>query len=272
MKDFDAMPVNSTELREALRIRKANEKAYDLLLSFSDVVNFGLVDDATTMDLPNGDASLAWANLVNKHGPKPTSNKVQLKLEFNSSRLSDVKKDPEVWISGLEVIRQKLKNMNYIISDEDLIIHIINNLPRDYEAMTDQLEIELDNEENEIGIADVKARLQNKYNNLKKYLKVKSDKSEENEGEETALSAGKMKFKGQCLHCGKWGHKSVDCRDKISNGNKFGKSGDQKSGSKFDGECFYCKKKGHRATDCFKKKMMKTETMMRVQMQQQAKR
>jgi hypothetical protein len=35
--------------------------------------------------------------------------------------------------------------------------------------------------------------------------------------------AGKSKFKGRCLHCEKWGHKSVDCRDKISNANKFGK-------------------------------------------------
>jgi gag-polypeptide of LTR copia-type len=94
-----------------------------------------------------------------------------LKLELNSSKLNDVKKDPEVWISSLEVICQKLKNMNYIISEEDLFINIVNNLPRDYEAMTDQLEIELDNESNDIGITDVKARLQNKYNKLKNVFK-----------------------------------------------------------------------------------------------------
>jgi uncharacterized protein YuzE len=148
--------------------------------------------------------------------------------------------------------REKLKLK--LIVDEDLIIHIINYLQRDYEAMTDQLEIELDNEGNEIGIADVKARLRNKYNKLKKYLKSKTEKGDDHDGEETALFAGKPKFKGQCLNCKKWGHKSVDCRDKISNANKFGKNDDQNNGSKFNGECFYCKKKGHHESDCFKKK------------------
>jgi hypothetical protein len=76
-KDFEALDETSAERCEALRIKKANEKPYDnLLLSLSDIVNFGLVDDATTNYLHDGDAGLALANLVNKHDPKTTLNKV----------------------------------------------------------------------------------------------------------------------------------------------------------------------------------------------------
>ena len=83
---------------------------------------------------------MASKNLVNRHDPKTTSNKLQLKLEFNSSKLGDSKKDPEVWIANLEVIWTKLRYMDYAISDEDMMIQIINNLTKEYEVFTDQLE------------------------------------------------------------------------------------------------------------------------------------
>jgi hypothetical protein len=67
-------------------------------------VNFGLADEATTRELPEVDTALSWKNLTRWHDPKTTSNKEQLKLEFNSSKLGDSRKDPEVWIGELEII------------------------------------------------------------------------------------------------------------------------------------------------------------------------
>jgi hypothetical protein len=64
-------------------MKKDNDSAYtDLIMRFSDIVSFGLVDEAATRELPEEDAALAWKNYINWHDPKTTSNKVQLILEF----------------------------------------------------------------------------------------------------------------------------------------------------------------------------------------------
>jgi hypothetical protein len=53
---------------EKVRIRKANVSAYnELLLCFSDIVNFTLIQSSVTTALPNGNATLAWDKLKNKH-------------------------------------------------------------------------------------------------------------------------------------------------------------------------------------------------------------
>ena len=74
--------------------------------------------------------------------------------------------------------------------------------------------------------------------------------SNDSDDEETALAAGQ--FKGRCNKCGKYGHKSADCRGDKS------QSAESSSG-KFDGDCFYCKKPGHREINCWKKKKDKGE-------------
>ena len=105
------------------------------------------------------------------------------------------------------------------------------------------------NKLNITGVEEVKERLRSKYNKLKVKLNL-SDKEDE-EGEEKALAARfKKQFKGRCQKCGKWGHKSADCRGKTEEGEN--KNKEQKP--KFKGDCHYCGKTGHRAADCFKKK------------------
>ncbi len=160
---WDANIDMSTEAgkKQALA-RKANEAAYnDLLLSFEYVTNFHLVDQVVTGDLPDGDAAVAWKNLLARHEPSTAATKVRLKLEFNQSKLSDGKKDPEEWISKLEVLRIKLAYMGSVMSDEDMIIHFVNNLPEEYEVVTDQLESDLNKNAN-LGLEEVKERLQSK--------------------------------------------------------------------------------------------------------------
>jgi hypothetical protein len=53
---------------------------------------------------------------------------------------------------------------------------------------------------------------------------------------------GYKKFKGVCHHCGKQGHKKVDCHQLKGQGG----DGDNKySKSEFKGKCFVCGKVGH---------------------------
>ena len=230
-------------------LRKLNQDAYnDLLLSFSDLVNFNLVDKACTNDLPDGDARQAWENLLNKHEPSSAATKVNLKMELSQSKMTDIKNDPDEWVTGLELLRIKLSKLKVKISDEDLIIHIINNLPDAYEAVCDQIENEMNDENRvfEVSLDMVKDRLRSKYLKMLRKTNLKHNAGKSTTFSEDAMYAGKY-FKGKCHHCGKQGHKSVDCKD------KKGKS-DNNGGNKSKLHCNYCNKNGHSEDFCYKKK------------------
>jgi hypothetical protein len=57
-----------------------------------------------------------------------------VKLEKQFRELSLKKgQDPEVWITELEDLRVKLENMGYCITENQFMIHILNNLTSDYD-------------------------------------------------------------------------------------------------------------------------------------------
>jgi hypothetical protein len=165
----EQLDVTTDAGKKKANIRNLNEVAYDdLLLSFSDIVNFSLIHQAVTEELPDGDAGSAWTNLCNKHEMKTSSNKVKLKLENNQSQLTDAKTDPELWIANLESTRIRLGKINVDISDDDMIIHIINNLPKEYEAVSDEIESDFDNVYATVDMEYIKNRLRSKFNKMNK--------------------------------------------------------------------------------------------------------
>ena len=87
-KHDEELSGSSAEVKRKQNARKANNMMYsDLLLCMTDEVGFGTVTEATSEDLPDGDAALAWKKLVEKYQPKTGANMVQLKLEFATSRM-----------------------------------------------------------------------------------------------------------------------------------------------------------------------------------------
>ena len=50
------------------------------------------------------------------------------------------KKDPYEWITELEYLRARLTTVGKMKDDEDVMIHILNNLPTKYENMIEILE------------------------------------------------------------------------------------------------------------------------------------
>ncbi len=258
--------------KDALKLRIANKRAYsDLLLSFNDEVNFGIVSEAKTTELDKGDAYLAWKNLKNKHEPSTTANKVSLKAKFTNSKMTG-NRDPDDWITELERLRQKLKILKHEITDDDLMIHIINNIGPTYSNIADQMETDMD--KGNLDINDVKNRLRAKYNRLNTF-KIKEQKKPE----ESALLGYSKQYKGRCNKCGKWGHKGADCHANTSkftpgnntyikrydnsnqnsyrneHANNVVNNGHQGNSSStyFDGICNYCKKRGHKISDCRKR-------------------
>ena len=65
-----------------------------------------------------------------------------MKSEFNNSKLDSVDKDPDKWISHLEGLRIRMNEFSQkgSVSDEDFMIHILNNLPKEYNVILDGLE------------------------------------------------------------------------------------------------------------------------------------
>ena len=65
--DSDVIDETTASGKVMAEARIANEKAYnDLLLSCEEEISFGAVDEAITNELANGDAKMAWDNLMAK--------------------------------------------------------------------------------------------------------------------------------------------------------------------------------------------------------------
>ena len=223
--------------------RQLGVNAYnDLLLAMNENISFGLVDEAKSVVCPDGDAAKAWQKLMKRFESKTSASKVKTMGQLHASRLTKKTKDPEVWISELELLRSRLTEMGTTVDDEFLILHILNNLPSDYDNVVENLEERVDSVTNPLGLEDVRQKLSEKYEKMRLRKKFKDESDDD---EEQALFA--TKFKGRCNKCGKFGHKAKDCRSNIDND----KEKNQKK--KFAGKCFYCGKVGHREANCWAK-------------------
>ena len=249
---IDADDDEVTLSEEDKKTRELNEEAYiDLVLSINGEteagrVAFQMVKGAKTRELPDGDSHLAWQRLREKYEPTTTVSRLSLMKEFQAKILKNVKQDPDVWITELEDLRSRIndatENKTQFKSEIDVLEHVLNNVPADYDVTIESLLDRVGAATNPLTITELRTKLRNRF---KKLNPSQSSKNDYNEGE-TALFAGG--FKGKCNNCGKMGHKARDCRDK-----KDGKKAGNKK-KRFDGECHYCHKPGHMAKDCFKKK------------------
>ena len=155
---------------------------------------------------------------MQKFAPTTKSNLIKTKKEFVESKLEDISMDPDIWIQGLETLRRRLKILGHKVSKMDLIIHIMNNLPQEYETTIEFIENEL---ETEIAMLErVKEKLRTKFERLNKSM---------NENEKALVSF--QKYKGHCSYCGKYGHMGVECRKRLG---KVGPSKNQSSDSSQD--------------------------------------
>ena len=138
----------------------------DLILSCQEDVTFGIIDESVSTDFPNGDARLAWKNLKDRFEPNTGTAKVQLKQEFHHRKLGSTDEDPDVWITQLELKRRRLQNLGATIEDDDLILHILNHLPKEYKTVIELCEDDLSS--GKIELATVKERIRARYNRLQK--------------------------------------------------------------------------------------------------------
>jgi len=128
---------------EDMPTAEINLKAYnDLLLSCQDNVTFEIVEEATSEMFKEGDARVVWKILKKKFKATTGAAKVQLKLEFQQMTLEEGE-DPDEWINKLQLVRRRLRVFGTDISEDDLILHILNNLPKTSETTEEICEDDL---------------------------------------------------------------------------------------------------------------------------------
>ena len=138
----------------------------DLILSYQEDVAFGIVDESISDDFPDGDARLAWKNLQSRYEPNTGAAKVQLKQEFHQMKLESADEDPDPWLTALELKRRRLKTVGATMEDDDVILHILNNLPKEYETVVELCEEDLSR--GKINLNTVKERIRARYSRLQK--------------------------------------------------------------------------------------------------------
>ena len=67
---------------------------------------------------------------------------VKPKSEFHNSKLELIKKDPDEWILNLKglQIRMSKYEVKGNITDDDFIIYVLNNFPKEYYVILKELE------------------------------------------------------------------------------------------------------------------------------------
>jgi hypothetical protein len=174
------------------------------MIACQDDMCFGIIDGSRSAMFPDGDASLAWKRLNEKFEPRNSSNLMTIKREFSQCILKR-ERNPEDWINQLLLMNRRMEGMGYKMSEMEIIVHILNNLPREYESVVEQIEGDLDNGLT-VDLDKVKNKLRSKFGRIKN--QVFKNPSRVTEG---SLFAGQEGFKDHCRKCGEYGHKAAKC-------------------------------------------------------------
>jgi hypothetical protein len=203
---------------------------------------FNIIRGFKTKDYPDGNGAIAWERLKSKYEPVSAPSMVKLEKQFRELSLKKGQ-DSEVWITKLEDLRVKLENMDSCITENQFMIHILNNLTSDYDLQLALMERRVGDADKPLTVGEVRGELNLRFERLN----MKTLRNEEGEFlEEHALFSGQ--FKGKRRNCGQVGHKSFQCKNCSSH--KSGNNGNG-TGTNF---CSYCRKPSHDKKSCFKVK------------------
>ena len=142
-KDNETIDLTTDAGKAKKKLQDANELGYEELILSIDgktkagKVAFALVKGCKNTGYSDGDAAEAWSRLKKKYASKNTVSLLKLKREFTNSTMKK-DQDPDEWITELEELQTRIKDIaeNKIsvqISDDDLMIHVLNYLPRKYD-------------------------------------------------------------------------------------------------------------------------------------------
>ena len=163
----DVIDTSNNAERAKLKAREDNDKSYhNLILSNTNKVAFNIINKAIRTDLPGVDASLAWKRLSAKYNKKSSAVVVGLSNKFNEEKLTSLSIDPEDWIVELEILQARIGDMNYPITEKNLMVHIMYNLPEEYNSAIEADEKNINDVTNPLNIETLKDHLHTKWEKI----------------------------------------------------------------------------------------------------------
>ena len=175
---------------------------------------------------------------------------------FQQNQLEDVRTNITVWLTSMAIQVNKLEKSNHVLDEEYQITHILASLPGEYSSVVEQVKIDRRTGSTLITMDEVKKRLKQRYVQLKREHGWSEDemalhvKRGNNQNKNVKKGSKGKYFKGRCNHCGKFGHKKVDCWDLKTKKEKHQENKKKVQKDKSKVRCFKCGKLGHYASEC----------------------
>ena len=167
-----------------------------------------------------------------------------------------IDEDPDEWMTYFECLKAQIGDIKFSppMTDRDVVVHVLNNLPEQYNTVLDGLQGRLlKTGSKECTIEDTQDKLRACFEVIKgrSFKKAEKEKAlltqviedalqNANLTNEQALAVFLKQFKETCRSCDKYDHKAAKCLDKnsessIARGNQ----------GRFQGKCFKCGTLGH---------------------------
>jgi hypothetical protein len=171
-----------------------NELAYtELILSIDDKISsrkvaFKFVKGCKNKDYVDGNASMAWERLKNKFEPSSAPSLVKIEIKFRHCSLNKGQ-DPEICITELEDYRMKVEELESSISDNQFILHILNNMTDVYVLQLAMMEKRVTDKSNLLTIDEIWDDLSLRFERLNEKQK---EENENDNNQEKAFFGGQF--------------------------------------------------------------------------------
>jgi hypothetical protein len=152
-------------------IIESNEIAYTELILLIDVkansynFDFTIIRGWNIEDYQDGNGSIVCERLKNKYEPVSASSMVRLEKQFRELSLKKGQ-NPKIWITELEDLCIKLENMDSCITENQFMIHILNNITSDYDLQIELMERRVGEADEPLTVEEVRGESNLKFETL----------------------------------------------------------------------------------------------------------
>ncbi|GJP63816.1 hypothetical protein CLOP_g20858 [Closterium sp. NIES-67] len=241
----------ASDKEKAAYKEKSKHALFQLCNSVADGIAIGMDDFVDEVNA----AQLGWDHMDSLYMGKTEANMANVRQKLILLHLKPNETIAE-YVNRAKSYGDELKAMGVPETEKQMISYVIGGLPDEWEAHKGNVSCSRPKTLTEL--AETLQSLELIRTNTKNRKKLLEELLDENPALVNVVGAGKPM--GACFHCGKKGHKAVECFSNPKSPNFKGRrvqhgggtSGEgQRGRGTFPGTCNHCNKYGHKAMDCY---------------------